>query len=158
MLKKRQEGCTISMNGHESDYHTLKGYEMAENCSITFAMEDYLEMICRLSDEIGSAVRIKQLADGLNVTPSAVSKMADNLRSLELINYERYGSITLTDKGRLLGHTLIARHRIINRFLCFINGTESELEETEKIEHYLSPRTISNIEKFLDNIKHDQRV
>ena len=125
---------------------------MAENGSITFAMEDYLEMIYRLSDRNGCAVRTKQLADRLNVTPSAVSKMADNLRSLELINYERYGYITLTDKGRLLGQSLIARHSIINRFLCFINGTESELEETEKIEHYLSPRTISNMQKFLDNI------
>lgn len=125
---------------------------MAENGSITFAMEDYLEMIYRLSDRNGCAVRTKQLADRLNVTPSAVSKMADNLRSLELINYERYGYMTLTDKGRLLGQSLIARHSIINRFLCFINGTESELEETEKIEHYLSPRTISNMQKFLDNI------
>lgn len=125
---------------------------MAGNGSITFAMEDYLEMIYRLSDRNGCAVRTKQLADRLNVTPSAVSKMADNLRSLELINYERYGYMTLTDKGRLLGQSLIARHSIINRFLCFINGTESELEETEKIEHYLSPRTISNMQKFLDNI------
>ncbi|MBQ1957079.1 MAG: metal-dependent transcriptional regulator [Clostridia bacterium] len=125
---------------------------MAGNGSITFAMEDYLEMIYRLSDGSGCAVRTKQLADRLNVTPSAVSKMADNLRSLELINYERYGYMTLTDKGRLLGQSLIARHSIINRFLCFINGTESELEETEKIEHYLSPRTISNMQKFLDNI------
>ncbi|MEE1116498.1 MAG: iron dependent repressor, metal binding and dimerization domain protein, partial [Clostridia bacterium] len=65
---------------------------------------------------------------------------------------------TLTDKGRLLGQSLIARHSIINRFLCFINQTESELEETEKIEHYLSPRTISNMQKFLDNISNHKKA
>lgn len=135
---------------HESDYHTLKGYELADNCTITFAMEDYLEMIFRLSLGGINPVRIKQLADSLNVTPSAASKMADNLKSLELINYERYGLITMTDKGNLLGRTLIARHETVNRFLCLINGSEDELEETEKIEHYLSKRTVANMEKFIN--------
>ena len=34
--------------------------------------------------------------------------------------------------------------------LCLINGTQDELEEVEKIEHFLSPRTVLNIRKFLE--------
>jgi Mn-dependent DtxR family transcriptional regulator len=130
-----------------SDYYTLKGYMLTYPNSVTMAMEDYLEMIYRLSDT--GPVRIKTLAGQLNVTPSSASKMADNLRNVGLISFERYGLIVLTREGRRLGESLVRRHEIINRLLCLINKTESELEETEKIEHYLSPRTIENINEFL---------
>ena len=36
-----------------SKFHTQKGYELAEQNKLTAAMEDYLEMICRLSREEG---------------------------------------------------------------------------------------------------------
>lgn len=130
-----------------SDYYTLKGYAAAESGGITFAMEDYLEMIYRLSDN--GPVRIKGLSEHLNVTPSSASKMADNLRGAGLIVFERYGFIELTDAGRQLGAFLVRRHTTVERLLCFINKSKRELEETEKIEHYLSPRTVKNIELFL---------
>ena len=98
-------------------FHTLKGYEILDNKSITNAMEDYLEMILRLSEK-DSAVRISQLAAGLNVKPSSASKMADNLKSHGLINFEKYGSIKLTLKGEQLAKYLINRHNILNRLLC----------------------------------------
>ena len=71
--------------------------------------------------------------------------------------YENFARVARENVDIIIGcsHQRTDSHEalsIINRFLCFINGTESELEETEKIEHYLSPRTISNMQKFLDNI------
>ena len=48
-----------------------------------------------------------------------------------------------------MGSYLIRRHELVNSLLCRINGTENELEEVEKIEHFLSPRTVKNIEGFL---------
>ena len=44
----------------------------------------------------------------------------------------------------------VQRHETIGRLLCLINGTQDELEEVEKIEHFLSPRTVLNIRKFLE--------
>ena len=130
-------------------FYTLKGYTLVEHGLITSSMEDYLEMICRMSKE-SKVVRISALAAALHVKPPSASKMAGNLRAQDLIEFPKYGYITLTETGRKLGEYLVRRHEIIGGLLCLVNGTDSELEEVEKIEHFLSPRTVLNIEKFLE--------
>ncbi len=128
----------------------MKGYTLMEHDGITASMEDYLEMICRMSRE-SSVVRVSSLAAALHVKPSSASKMAGNLRARDFIEFSKYGYITLTETGNRLGEYLISRHELLNRLLCLINGTEDELEEVEKIEHFLSRRTILNLEKFLEH-------
>lgn len=132
----------------QEGFYTLNGYRMLEHGQLTTSMEDYLEMICRMGEQ--GYVRITALAHALHVKPPSASKMAANLRSQGLIDFPKYGYITLTDLGRHIGGYLVHRHEVIGRLLCAINQTESELEEVEKIEHFLSPRTVANIEKFLD--------
>lgn len=129
-------------------FHTLKGYTLLEHGVITSSMEDYLEMIFRMAGD-PPVVRISALAAALHVTPPSASKMAGNLRAQELIEFPRYGYITLTELGKRMGEYLLHRHELINRLLCLINQTSDELEEAEKIEHFLSPRTVENIERFL---------
>ncbi len=129
-------------------FYTMKGYALIEHGLLTSSMEDYLEMIYRLSEQSGT-VRVSTLAHSLHVKPSSASKMAGNLRAQELIEFPRYGYITLTELGKRMGEYLLHRHELINRLLCLINQTSDELEEAEKIEHFLSPRTVENIERFL---------
>lgn len=136
----------------QDGYYTLKGYTMLEHGLITSSMEDYLEMIRRLSEH-SRVVRISDLARALHVKPPSASKMAGNLRARELIEFPKYGYITLTEMGNRMGDYLVRRHELINRLLCLINGTESELEEAEKIEHFLSPRTVENLAWFLEREK-----
>ena len=132
----------------DTDFHTLKGYELLENREITSSMEDYLEMIARLSQKKES-IRIKQLAEELHVKPSSASKMAGILKEHGFLQYERYGYLELTDTGRKLGGYLMMRHEVLHALLCWINHTDNELKEVEQIEHYLSPRTIDNIARLL---------
>lgn len=132
------------------NFYTLKGYSMQENNQITSSMEDYLEMIYRLQLQ-ERAVRINKLAACLHVKPSSASKMAGNLRDQDLIIFEKYGMITLTEKGLLLGEYLLSRHDILNEFFCLINHTEDELEQVEKVEHFLDRRTVANMQTFLRN-------
>ncbi len=129
-------------------FYTLKGYTLMEHGMITSSMEDYLEMICRMSEQ-SPVVRISALSQALHVKPPSASKMAGNLRSQELIEFPRYGCITLTKMGKRLGDYLIRRHELVERLLCLINGTKEELEEAEKLEHFFSPRTVLNLEEFL---------
>ncbi|MCH5353276.1 MAG: metal-dependent transcriptional regulator [Acutalibacter sp.] len=133
-------------------FYTMKGYTLIEHGLITSSMEDYLEMICRLSEE-NEVVRISTLARALHVKPPSASKMAGNLRAQELIEFPKYGCITLTELGKRMGRYLMRRHELINRLLCLINGTTDELEEVEKIEHFLSPRTVESIERFLNKVE-----
>lgn len=129
-------------------FYTMKGYTLLEHGLLTSAMEDYLEMIFRMSEH-AAVVRISSLSRALHVKPPSASKMAGNLRAQELIEFPKYGYITLTEMGRRLGEYLLRRHELTEELLRGINGGECDLEEVEKIEHFLSPRTVANLEKFL---------
>ena len=136
----------------KEEFYTLKGYELAEGSEITSSMEDYLEMICRLL-KTEEYVRISVLAEKLNVKPSSASKMVNNLKMLGLVTFEKYGYIKLTEKGAVIGEYLLYRHEVINEFLCLVNNSESELEQVEKIEHFLNKKTIDNLKKITGKIK-----
>ena len=63
----------------EQLFYTQNGYDRADTGPLTTAMEDYLEMICRLTRS-GGYTRISALARELHVQPSSASKMAALLR------------------------------------------------------------------------------
>lgn len=137
------------MNKKKPDqYYTLKGYSILENIQITTAMEDYLEMLCRLEKE-GQPLRIGSLAGLLHVRPSSASKMMGNLKEHGLVEFERYGVILLTEEGRSMGNYFLFRHETLHRFFCFLNHSENELEQVEKVEHFIDRRTLFHIVEFL---------
>ena len=129
-------------------FYTLKGYALLENNAITSSMEDYLEMIYRIHIS-GDAVRVGVIAERLNVKPSSATKMVDNLKKSGLVESEKYGYIKLTDSGCELGKYLMFRHDTLHEFLCYINKSCNELEQVEKIEHFINPKTVNNIKKLL---------
>ena len=130
-------------------FYTLKGYSLIENNLITSSMEDYLEMIYKIH-AAGEAVRIGVIAQKLNVKPSSATKMVSNLKNQCLVSSEKYGYIQLTEAGIELGKYLVFRHDTLHRFLCYINRSDDELEQVEKIEHFINAETVENINRFLD--------
>lgn len=130
-------------------FYTQKGYEQASENRLTAAMEDYLEMICRLSDT-GGYTRVGPLSQSLHVKPSSASKMVDHLKNMGFVIAEKYGCVTPTEEGRALGNYLLYRHELLNRFLCLLNHTQDELELVERIEHFFDERTVRNIACFLE--------
>ena len=135
-----------------SDFYTLKGYQLIENARITSSMEDYLEMICRML-QTREFVRINELAEMLHVKPSSASKMVNHLKLSDLVTFEKYGYIKPTVKGYSAGEYLLYRHDVLHELLCFINGSENELEQVEKIEHFLNKKTIDNMKAMMTKIK-----
>ena len=134
-----------------SGFYTLKGYSLIEGKAITSSMEDYLEMIYRIH-AAGETVRIGAVSEMLHVKPSSASKMVENLKSQGLVSAKKYGNIILTNEGIELGKYLVFRHDTIHRLLCYINQTENELEQVEKIEHFINPGTVENINRLLDKL------
>lgn len=133
-----------------NDFYTLKGYSyMEEGGTLTAAMEDYLEMICRL-DRDKEIVRIKKISEILHVKPSSASKMANILKDLGYIEFEKYGRIGITEKGETMGEYLLLRHDILHRFFCLINCSDNELTLVEKIEHFIDRKTVDNIKSWLE--------
>jgi Mn-dependent DtxR family transcriptional regulator len=137
---------------YKSDFYTLKGYELSGDTQITYAMEDYLEMICRML-RTRESVRINELAESLHVRPSSASKMAANLKYMGLVSFEKYGHIKITPTGESIGDYLLYRHEVLSGLLRLINRSQDETEQVEKIEHYLNQDTVRNIDKFLRQFK-----
>lgn len=140
-------------NMNDDYYRTVRGYQLANRHEgqLTSALEDYLEMTCRLCREKGYA-RIGQLSEILHVRPSSASRMITRLSEMGLVDYDRYGIIQLTDSGRDLGEYLISRHEVVERLLTLI-GCDDPLEETELIEHSLYPATVKNLNALLEFFK-----
>lgn len=110
-------------------------------------MEDYLEMIYR-SIKKNQSIKVKELANKLNVKPSSVSKMANRLKDLNLIKFEKYSEIFLSDDGINLGKYLLWRHNTLTTFFIKLNKENYKLEQVEKIEHFIDYDTLINLEKI----------
>lgn len=137
---------------NDEGFYTLKGYRLNESDGLTTSMEDYLEMICRLLQE-NEVVRIRELAEHLHVKPSSASKMVTHLKDSGYIEFQKYGYIAITEQGRQTGAYLLRRHKILNDFLCLLNGSDAELEQVEKIEHFISQTTVENLEKLTKKLQ-----
>ena len=123
----------------KSQFQTFNKYL---NKNLTASMEDYIEMIYRMS-LIDTYIRSQELASELNVSPPSTSKMIQKLAKLGYLKYQKYGIIILEDKGKKLGKKLLERHKTIEELLKIIGIPEKNiLIETEKIEHTLSSNSI----------------
>ena len=131
-----------------SFFHTFNEYMKKERNVLTASMEDYLEMIYRLSGN-NQFTRIKELASALNVQPSSATKMVQRLSELKLLKYEKYGLIVFEEKGKALGELLYKRHMVIEEFFRLIGVSEAQiLEDTEKVEHTISIDTLNCFEQI----------
>jgi Mn-dependent DtxR family transcriptional regulator len=136
----------------KNDFYTFSEYMKKEENSLTASMEDYLEMIYRLSQSSGFT-RMHDLSEALNVQPPSATKMVQRLAELDLIKYEKYGVILLNESGKKLGEALLKRHYIIENFFRILGIPEKKiLEETEKVEHTLSSETVKCFEDFANFI------
>ncbi len=114
--------------------------------ALTVQTEDYVERIQELVDRKGYA-RVSDIAEELGLTPSTVSNMVRRLARLDLIEFENYRGLRLTDKGRAVAQRIQARHAILAEFLevLGINGDDVR-QDVEGIEHHISRSTLEAIE------------
>ncbi len=147
------------MKKDEMKFYTARGYELLEKerRMLTHSMEDYLEMAFRLSQE-KNYIRIGDLASALNVQPPSVSNMIKKLAQLGFVKYEKYGLVILTDKGMSLGEYYLARHETIEKFLTIIGNSDDILQETEKIEHNLSHKTVHCLKMLIKLFANNEQL
>ncbi|ATW26422.1 transcriptional regulator MntR [Candidatus Formimonas warabiya] len=136
------------MNDSNNEFYTFRGYAK-QHQGLTPSMEDYLEMIFRLSQN-KFYTRINDLASALNVQPPSATKMVQKLAELNYLKYEKYGIIELTPVGIEVGRLLLKRHEKLETFLRLLGVQENVLEDTEKIEHSLSEETLECICHFVE--------
>ncbi len=122
--------------------------------SITPTMEDYLEAIVNLEKE-KKVVRVKDIASKMGVRMPTVTSMLKNLSQSNLVEYERYEYIELTEKGRKIGEEIDRRHQSLKKFLEHILGIDPEIAEQEacKMEHTVSTNTLNRFVEFMNFIE-----
>lgn len=118
--------------------------------------EDYLEAILRLSRQ-GEGVRSIDVATMLGVSKPSVSHAMKLLREDGYIAMDRYGTITLLDKGAEIANNIYERHRVLSQMLESIGvSKETALADACKMEHDISQETFGKIkEYFLKNMKEE---
>ncbi|MDH7479507.1 MAG: iron dependent repressor, metal binding and dimerization domain protein [Syntrophomonadaceae bacterium] len=134
----------------EETFHTVRGYELQRRGrrQVTACMEDYIEMLYRLS--AGSRpVRMSDLARALNVKLPSATKMVKKIAEHGYLSYDRHSLLELTGRGRQLGGYLIRRHSVIERFLRLIGVEQGLLEQIEKIEHNISEAALARLEQLV---------
>ena len=141
----------------DKEFFTFREYMKKDEDLLTASMEDYLEMIYRLSRDTGFT-RIHDLAAALNVQPPSATKMVQKLADSGTVIYEKYGMIVLSKKGEQMGGALLERHQVIEDFLKLLGNTRSILEETEKIEHTISGETLQCMADFVEFCRHRPQI
>jgi DtxR family Mn-dependent transcriptional regulator len=117
--------------------------------------EDYLEAILNITDKKGYA-RIKDIAQELGITPPSVTEMVSKLAKKKLVLYEKYGAVTLTERGRDIASSVKQRHETFNKFLKIILvPTDIAEKDACILEHHLNSKTIRQFSQFLEFIENE---
>ena len=110
--------------------------------------EDYLEAILVLSKQ-GGGVRSVDIASMLGVSKPSVSH-AMKLREDGYIAMDRYGTVTLLEKGEKIAVRIFERHQVLTKMLEGL-GVSEEVAKADacKLEHDVSDESFEKIKEHL---------
>ncbi len=126
--------------------------EHADNLSES--LENYLETIHLLSQEHVVA-RSKDIAERMGVNRSSVTGALQALRDRELVNYEPYGFVTLTEAGTQAATRVLRRHEALRDFFIGVLAIdEDEADEVAcRLEHGISKHVVYRLIDFAHFVK-----
>ncbi len=125
--------------------------ELISDTGLTSNMEDYIETIWVLSMQ-KKVVRVKDIAADLDIKMPSVSAALNKLKEMGLIDYEKYGFIELTEKGKSLAQKVYGRHSCLKNFFSEVLGLDINMANDEacRAEHVLSPEVCVKMGRLLD--------
>ena len=97
---------------------------------LTNSLEEYLKTMYIL-EQTTNEIKVTEIANKLHKTKASVNNAINNLKSEGLIDYEPYGEIKLTSKGK-------------NEALKIINAEE----EAKRIKTVLSTDTLNKLARY----------
>jgi DtxR family Mn-dependent transcriptional regulator len=120
---------------------------------LSASLEDYLEAIFNLANGNGEA-RSKDIAEMLGVARSSVTGALRLLGEKGLANYEPYGCVTLTRRGRTAAWEVVRKHDILKSFFITVLGVDQETAQRAacQAEHALGPEIISRLLSFIEYV------
>lgn len=119
---------------------------------MTISEENYIKVIYHLSLVSPKGVNTNAIAGMLETKASSVTDMLKKLSEKELVAYQKYQGVTLTEKGFYSAKMIVRKHRLWEVFLVDkLNFSWDEVHEiAEELEHIKSENLINKLDAFLD--------
>jgi DtxR family Mn-dependent transcriptional regulator len=118
---------------------------------MTISEENYIKVIYHLSLVSPKGVNTNAIAGMLETKASSVTDMLKKLSEKDLVSYQKYQGVTLTDNGFLSAKMIVRKHRLWEVFLVeklAFNWDEVH-EIAEELEHIKSEALINKLDAFL---------
>lgn len=121
---------------------------------LSLTEENYLKALLQLqlSENEKDTVGTNELANHLNVKPATANDMLKKLKEKLLVDYEKYGKISLTVSGKKQAIEVLRKHRLWETFLYEkLEFTWDEVHEVaEQLEHIQSKKLVDKLDKYLE--------
>ncbi len=120
---------------------------------LSYTEENYLKALLKITLDSGfEQIGVNELASSLVVKPATVNDMLKKLKEKKLVDYEKYGKMTLTIEGKKNALEILRKHRIWETFLYEkLEFSWDEVHEVaEQLEHIQSQKLIDKLDKLLD--------
>lgn len=118
---------------------------------MTISEENYIKVIYHLSLVSPKGVNTNAIAGMLDTKASSVTDMMKKLSDKDLVTYQKYQGVTLTEKGFHSAKMIVRKHRLWEVFLVDKLGFywDEVHEIAEELEHIKSERLINKLDAFL---------
>lgn len=119
---------------------------------MTISEENYLKAIYHLTQLMPKGVNTNAIAASLDTKASSVTDMLKKLSEKELVTYQKYQGVTLTESGKLSAKMIVRKHRLWEVFLVDKLGFawDEVHEVAEELEHIQSEKLINQLDQFLN--------
>ncbi|MES2732158.1 MAG: metal-dependent transcriptional regulator [Bacteroidota bacterium] len=119
----------------------------------SFTEENYLKAIYALTQKSDGEINTNAIAERVSTKAASVTDMLKKLAEKQLINYQKYQGVTLTEAGKKTALNIVRRHRLWEVFLVDKLGFGWHEVHTlaEELEHIKSDELIDKLEAFLGN-------
>jgi DtxR family Mn-dependent transcriptional regulator len=131
---------------------------MDESTALSASLEDYLEAIHHLVEE-NRVARVRDISARMGVNMSSVTGALKQLSSYDLVHYEPYQVITLTEAGADRARQLVRRRTILKKFLVNVLSLDPAVAEdnAHRMEHAVDGETLERLVRFAEFIEHCPR-
>ncbi len=120
--------------------------------------EDYLKSIYLLSKE-KEKIKTSDIASFMEIKAPSASEKLEQLKEKGFVEHEKYGDVTITEKGKKVAEKIIERHSDLKKFFKLL-GVGQEHAETDacKIEHALSQETMEKLRELLESVDEKENL
>jgi DtxR family transcriptional regulator, Mn-dependent transcriptional regulator len=124
---------------------------------MTYSEENYIKVIYHLSLVSPKGINTNAIAGMIESKASSVTDMVKKLAEKELVDYQKYQGVTLTQKGLHAAKMIVRKHRLWEVFLVEkLDFTWDEVHAlAEELEHIKSEKLINRLDEFLGFPKED---